>query len=292
MNNDHQNKQPFPAVVSASTGSLDYFPEKETNIFILRLTIYLNGQSYADGKDIKADYFYHWMKNHSGKVPETSPPNIGETLDFFYQLHAEGWHELLVITPSAGMSETKKVVDEAALLLKNKLKIHIFDSGTSAIAEGMMAQKAAKWLRSGLSIDETIQRLSKVRDQSLSIVCISTLNYLVKKKKISIVSGLLGNWLQVCPILQFTNGQIQQAGKVRTTENAHVKVIELIEKSPISIENSEVYTLYCGNKEIYNSLDDKLTKMLGYRVPAFPLSPTVGAFSGPDAVGVAILPKE
>lgn len=279
------------AVVSTSTGSLDYLPNRDPNIFILRLSIYLNQNSYLDGDTLKADKFYHWMLENPNNVPKTAPPDVGDVIDFFFDLHKKGYREALVVTISSAMSETHKNIKEAALLLGNKIKIHLFDSGTSAIAEGMMAQKAAEWLRAGASINTVLENLAILRDNSISIVFTRTLRYLVKNKKISMISGLLGDWLQIHPILQFENGRTHLQDKVRNVDRAIDKIIQHMQTHRHLLTQSDIYILYCGNDDIYHALRDKISQNLNEEPLAFPLSPVVGAYSGPDAVGVAILPK-
>lgn len=279
------------AIVSTSTGSLDYIPNRDPNIFILRLSIYLHDKTYLDGKNLTAHDFYHWMLKNPNSVPKTSPPDVGDIIDFFMDLYKKGYREALVITISSAMSETHNNIKEAALLLGNKIKIHLFDSGTSAIAEGMMAQKAAEWLRSGASIDTVLKKLNQLRNESISIVFTRTLRYLVKNKKVSMISGLLGDWLNIHPILQFENGKTHLQDKARNTSRALDKIIQHMQTHRDLLAQSEIYILYCGNEDIYDALRNKISLHLNEEPLAFPLSPVVGAYSGPDAVGVAILPK-
>lgn len=279
------------AVVSTSTGSLDYLPNRDSNIHILRLNIYLKDQVYLDGQDIEADELYQWMIDNPDVAPKTSPPTMDSVVDFFFGLHKKGYREALVITISEAMSETKKIIEEVAILLSQKIKIHIFDSGTSAIAEGMMAQKASEWLYQGASVQTVLNKLPELRDNSVSFVFTSTLSYLVKNKKISMIQGLLGSWLHIKPILHFENGQVRMQGKVKNINDGLDRIIESMEKHHYPLEDSELYILYCGNDDIYNALYNKISDHFQIQPQSFPLSPVVGAYSGPKAVGVAILPK-
>lgn len=276
------------AVMSTSTGSLDYFRQKDPDIRILRLDVLIDGQAYADGQQMNAENFYQWLLENPDKLATTRPPQFDYISEQLMDLYMSGYTDVIITTIAASLSKTFERVREVAALMQGRLNVHVFDTGSVSVPEGMFAQEASRLLKKGFSVDEVLVKLETLRSKCVIIFGVNSLRYLVKNGRLSMAGGLIGSMLQVKPILKFENSAFTTLQKVRKTENAIEAVTDAVADY---IEGNDVHVsgLYCGNGDLYQEFARRLNDRTGHAIEGYPLSPVAGAHIGPNAFGVTIL---
>ena len=278
-------------VVDTSTGGLDYYPF-EHHIKILRISIFLDHQSYLDGSELKADEFYEILREKPDLIPKTSQPSIGDVIDFFEHLYDQGYDEFYVTTISSKLSGTYNVIKLASEELKDKMHIHVFDTLTVCFSEGLFALEAEKLLKEGKSFNEIDEVLFEKRKHNTIFFAVDSLSYLVKNGRLSNAQAFIGKVLKIKPILQVQEtGHIVSIEKVRNIKNA----LSSISSKVIAYANGrsfDAYILYTGNPKLKTHFIETLKADLGLeKLYEAPSTPVVGAHIGPDVVGVGIFLK-
>lgn len=275
-------------VMSTSTGSLDYFHNKDPDIRILRLDVLINGQAYADGADVDAEGFYQWLLQNPDKLATTRPPEFDYISEQLMDLYMSGYTDVIITTIAASLSKTFERIREVAALMQGRLNVHVFDTGSVSVPEGMFAQEASRLLKKGFSVDDVLSKLETLRSKCVIIFGVNSLRYLVKNGRLSMAGALIGSMLQVKPILKFENSAFTTLQKVRKTENAIEAVTDAV-ADYIEGKDVRVAGLYCGNSGLYEEFAQRVADRTGHVIEGYPLTPVAGAHIGPNAFGVTIL---
>ncbi|QMT30937.1 DegV family protein [Alysiella filiformis] len=279
------------AVAAMSTSGLDYYPHPH-NIALLRLKLILGGVTYSDDpKRFSNEQFVRWVKENELLLPKTSPPNRLEITKFFLNLADQGYEEVIFIAISSKLSKSYQNVLDCIPLLKDKIKIHPFDSKSGTFTEGWLALEAERLLAQGWDVKKVLTRLEVVRNNSYVFFGVDDLTYLVKNGRLSSASQFLANVLRIKPLIRVEkDGTAVVAERVFTTSRAMQALCHRV-KELTSTGKYSVFTLYAGSAELHREMQIMLSEQNGLRnLPAYPITPAIASHVGPYSFGVGIVP--
>ena len=283
-----QSKKHQCAIVCASTSSLDDFEGKPKNIQVLRLHVHTPpNNDYLDGQNLRAQSFYRWMKNNPKILPNTQPPDMESIVETFEYLAKKGYTDIIVPTISSTLSRTYADVSDIARLMRKQVTVHVVDTGTVGIMEGLFSLKANQMLNEHYTPLEIVRRLTVMARQMHIFFVLDSTQYLVKNGRISTMKGALSTIFNIKPILHFHNGSLKQAGKIAKIENAIEHLMKLAKETQEG-RRAQIIGMYSGDSALYKRLEDQLQRSYGVKVPAYPITPVVGAHIGPRAIGLGL----
>ncbi|MGE5391214.1 MAG: DegV family protein [Deltaproteobacteria bacterium] len=271
-------------VITDSTAYLPADILERYNIITVPLNVHLDDNIYKEGVDITNDKFYHLLRS-SNSFPTTSQPSAGEFLDVFSQLKPED--EAIVILISSDLSGTLQSAEVAHRMLSFDLqdRITVVDSRFTAMGLGFQVIKAAEMLELGYSCPGVLQAITEMQARQDIFFIVNDLQYLVRGGRLSKTSGLLGNLLQVKPILYVHEGRIELFDKVRTTEKAlGIMMVEIERKRPL-LERLGVIHVQAPIEAV--KLKHRLEEEFGLPATISEAGPVVGSHAGPGALGIA-----
>ncbi|MBE5881340.1 MAG: DegV family protein [Lachnospiraceae bacterium] len=187
----------------------------------------LDDKVYPDdlGKSISFDEFYQAMAD--GADTKTSQVNVEEFLEYFEPFLKEG-KDILHLSLSSGISGVYNSACVARNVLTEKYpdrKIIVIDSLNACSGYGLLMDKLADLRDEGMDID-TLAKWAE--DNKLNIhtwVIATDLKYLVRGGRVSKTSGMVGNMLNICPVITLNvEGKLVSRMKVRTKK----KVIQAV----------------------------------------------------------------
>lgn len=274
------------------TDSTSYIPEalcKLYDISIVSLNIILEGTSQRE-VELSNDTFYTKLAD-SPTLPTSSQPIPEEMLTTFEKLIQEG-HSVLGIFLSSQMSGTYNSAHLIRTMLLEKYpeaKIQLFDSLTNCMQMGFIAIEAAKLAQVDTSMEEIINHCTYVREHSRFVFTPEVLTYLQKGGRIGGASALLGNFLQIKPILTVNpEGKTDVYTKVRTKKKAVAKLVEILLEdigSPKNLEDIIVHHINCEEegRALATALEERLNKSISIQS----IGPVIGLHVGPGSIGIA-----
>ncbi|HEY8818757.1 MAG TPA: DegV family protein, partial [Candidatus Limnocylindrales bacterium] len=112
-------------------------------------------------------------------------------------------------------------------------EIHVVDSQSASMAEGILAGLGVELVAEGRSAAEIAERLEARTPDMRVYVALETLEYLKKGGRISGPAAAIGTLLSVKPIIRVRDGVVDTVDKVRTRSKARERLIELITERPI-----------------------------------------------------------
>ncbi len=278
--------------VATSTSCLDIY-NHGLNIPVIRLTLNLNGTEYLDGEDIKPIEFYQYLRDNSTVLPKTSQPSVGYLLDFFEKLISDGYEEIFVSTISSKLSSTYSGIVQAAEMLKDKAKFHIFDTKTVCFNEGYFSIVTANMINENKTANEIIAKLEYMRDNNTIFFGVNSLEFLVKNGRLSGAAGFMGKFLQIKPLLQVTTeGTIEAIEKIRTTKKSLELVCQNV-KEYIKGRKAFCNIVFTGQSEHHGFFVEKLKEICNMEnVLEVGCSCVVGSHVGGDIIGLGIFIEE
>ena len=277
------------AVISTSTGCLDYLDIKNENLRILRLKIIMGDNEYNDFIEMTADKFYSMLKEDKSLVPSSSMPSIGEYLEMLESLEKEGYEEVIVLTISSQLSGTYQVCQMGKNQYEGKLKIHVFDTFNAALAEGYLSLEALRLIEEGKTGEEIVTYLEKLRTNRKQYFMVDNLRLFVANGRLSGASGFLGSMFKIKPILEVNaEGKIVSFEKIRTQRKSLSRMVELILEDLKDIKDFIIIYDTSDNLEGINFVKSEINKVYPEcKSIEAPLTPVIGCHTGTGAVAIA-----
>ncbi|HOC08387.1 MAG: DegV family protein [Clostridiales bacterium] len=272
-------------IVTDSTCDLPDEVLKEYNIAVAPLTVRFGQQSFKDRVEITTKEFFEKM-GKSKEVPSTSQVSVGEFTDIFKALGENGG-TVLGLFLSSRLSGTY----QSAVIARNVLgleNIHVMDTKLTTLAQGLVVLKAAQMARNGHSLQEIKDMVTYMSDNMYSIIILGTLTYVEKGGRIGAGTALVGNLLNIMPVVTFSEGEVKLLGKIRGRKRTVSWLVNHIENLGIRLKDRVVGINYIGDSKIVGEVKDALKK--GFNAKEFvvgTVGSVIGTYSGPDmALGV------
>lgn len=279
-------------VLVCGNSGIDYI-DHDYDIPVLRSILFLGDKEYEDYVDITASEFYDRLIQDPSLSPSTAQIATGVALEKYEAMVAKGYDELLVISISEHLSGTYQGCVLAANMLEDT-KVTVFDSKSVTYPEAKMALDAAQMAKEGKSLEEIIERLEFIRDNSMIWFSVETLRYLVKNGRLSGAAGFMGSLMKIKPMLEVTKeGKVESIEKIRTTSKATLRVIEKFLEE-IKGKEVEAFIINTNSDERAKFVSESVLKErpdLG-KIEVYPLTPVVGAHAGPGTVGIGYILKK
>ena len=275
-------------IVTDSTCDLPDEVLKEYDIAVAPLTVRFGQKSFKDRVEITTEEFFEKM-GKSKEVPSTSQVSVGEFTDIFKALGEDGG-TVLGLFLSSRLSGTY----QSAVIARNVLgleNIHVMDTKLTTLAHGLVVLKAAQMARDGHSLQEIKDMVTYMSDNMYSIIILGTLTYVEKGGRIGAGTALVGNLLNIMPVVTFSEGEVKLLGKIRGRKRTVSWLVNHIENLGIRLYDRVVGINYIGDSEIVGEVKDALNK--GFNAKEFvvgTVGSVIGTYSGPDmALGVYFL---
>lgn len=260
---------------------------KQYNMYTIPLKIIYSEREYSDGVDITADEVYSRL---SQEIPKTSLPGGTEIIEKFDQIKADGYEKVLAVTLSSGLSGTHNLVSMLAKEYEG-LEIVVIDTLNIAIAAGFNAIQAAKYIEQGMEFNQLKEVVAKNIFKSKVFFCVDTLEYLQKGGRIGLVASLVGNMLNLKPIISCNEeGIYYNIAKVRGRKKSIDKIIELATEFAATGKKYNVAICHGGAPEEAEAIKAQIMDKLP-GVDTFvdgQISPALGVHTGPGLLGIAI----
>ena len=223
------------------------------------------------------------------EVPTTSLPSMDEIDRLFVKLKEEGYTHVIAVTISAGLSGTNNSV---RLVSENhpEMKFEVFDSLAISLGAGAIILECGEMINLGKSFEEIVRVLPRLREKIKVYYVLDTLKYLIKGGRIGRVSGTIGEFLNIKPIISISKEGIYYTyTKVRGRNQSISKVFDIV-KEALEQRKAKVWVLHGGAKEEAQELYKRVKELPNIIKLGFSdISPVAGVHTGPGLIGVTIM---
>ncbi|MDF2614336.1 MAG: degV family protein [Clostridia bacterium] len=275
------------ALITDSTCGVPQEYVDRYNVHVLRLKIIYKDREYIDGLDITPEEVYNRLDE---ELPTTSMPSVKDAEELFEKLVKEGYTHAIALTISSGLSGTVNSFRIAADHYEDQIKSFIFDSKIISMAVGLAVIEAGKAIASGKSFEEICTLIPKWREKTMLYFTVDTLEYLIKGGRIGRVSGSIGEFLNLKPIIIMDDeGKYTTLTKVRGSKQTLNKLIKLgtdfldRAKCKIVIMTGTMHQEAEILKESFANHPNLVSASIGT------ITPVVGIHSGPRLLALVIM---
>jgi DegV family protein with EDD domain len=221
----------------------------------------------------------------SAELPKTAAPPPPLYNPTFEEAQTNG-EEVVVIAPSSKVSGTVRSAEVAAQDFPT-VKVHVVDSQTIAGNLASLVLLANKWAHEDLNADAIVDRLNEWIPRGRLYFLVDTLEYLQKGGRIGGAKALLGELLQVKPILCVHDGQVEPFEQQRTKRRALARLVEIIEDQCPKNMNANLCVMQADAMEEAEKLVVELKIRLGLsHIPIYELPPAIVVHAGPGVMAV------
>lgn len=276
------------AIVTDSTAFLSEGTRKHPDLSIIPIPVILDGKIFNEGIDIEADEYYDLLKN-SKEFPTTSQPALGEALELYQSLAAQGYDTIISIHLSLGISGFVRNLHTIADAIDG-VKIIPYDSKITSMPMGYMVEAALNLADQGKSLEDILAHLDMIRDHTNAYMIVDDLNNLVRGGRLTNGAALVAGLLKIKPVLTFEDGKIVLFEKIRSSKKAFNRAEEIIGQRKQEYNRPvKMYIIHANNLEV--ALEEK--QKLQEKYPDVPIEighfgPVIGTHLGEKAIGFAI----
>ena len=272
------------AIVTDSASDLDPGRAAALGITIVPLVVSFGAESFKAGVEITTEQFWARMTAPEAPFPKTAASSPGDFQAVYERLFAEGADAIVSVHVASTLSGTIKSAEVAKGLLPDR-EIHIVDSMSASMGQGLLAELGVEMAKLGTSAEEIAQVLTKRRDDIGVYLALDTLEYLKRGGRISGTQAAIGTLLSVKPIIKIADGLVETVDRVRTKGKARERVIELLCERPIE-RLSVLHTTNAGVEEFVPALEARVPGGIDpASVSVDLIGPSVGPHLGPGCVG-------
>lgn len=269
-------------IVTDSTVDLSDEDLLKYDVHVVPLSITIDEEHFLDRVNITPKQFMEKMKN-SKELPKSSQPSVGEFLKVYEQYAKEGY-DILSIHMTGGMSGTVGSAETAAGMVG--ANVRVIDSRFISKALAFQVIEAALLAKRGKSIDEILDRLDEVRQQTQLFVVVNTLENLVRGGRIGKGKAMIGSLLNIKPIASLEGGVYTPVSKARS----HSQVIKFLAQRFAEDAKGKVIKgvglVHADGNELAEKLKAAIIDITGYNdIQIQDTTPIVSTHTGPGAIG-------
>ena len=241
-------------------------------------------ESYHDDRDLDTATFLRKLKA-SRTLPKTAAPEPSFYYPIFEEARKKG-ESVIVVAPTGKASGTVRSAETAAQDFP-AVDIRVVDTQTVSCNLGSLVLVADDMAKAGKSADEIVAKLNDMIPRGRIYFLVDTLEFLAKGGRIGGAKKLLAELLEIKPILQVKDGQVESFEQHRTKKRAVARLVEVVTESCKGGEEAHLCVLQVEAEHPAQALVEELkSKVPVFQIPIYELPPAIVVHAGPKAMGV------
>lgn len=277
------------AWVTDSTSVLDEELRNHPDIYLIPLSVILDGEAYADGEDLTAEELFAKLKTLKDS-PKTSQPAVGAFKELYDQLSKE-YDEIIAVLLSKKLSGTVDSSEQAANLVE--IPVTTIDSKILTYPQTALMKQGIRLAEEGLSVHEIKMELEEIANQNETYVLVGSLEQLHRSGRMSSAKFFLGSVLNIKPIISIVDGALEVKEKARSDKKAKEKIIDYMRSAYEQNKFGEAWLLFGRNPDTANQWKLELEEEFkNIRFSCYPLGAVIGVHAGEDTIGISWYNRE
>jgi DegV family protein with EDD domain len=271
-------------IIADTTCGLPYSVLKERGIPAIPQVVIFGEESFHDDEEFNTAAFLEKLKA-SKELPKTAAPEPPLYYPIFENAKKSG-ESVIVVAPTGRASGTVRSAQTAALEFPG-VDIRVVDTRTISCNLGSLVLVADDMARAGKSADEIMAKLNDLIPRGQIYFLVDTLEYLAKGGRIGGAKRLLAELLEIKPILQIKDGQVESFEQHRTRKRALARLMEVVTEQFKGGEDFHLCVLQVEAEKEAEVLVQELKSRVNVQdIPIYELPPAIVVHAGPKAMGV------
>jgi len=271
-------------IVADTTCGLPRDLMKQRGIPFVPQVVIFGEESYHDDEQMDTATFLQKLKA-SLTLPKTAAPEPPLYYPIFEEAKKRG-ESVVVVAPTSKASGTVRSAQTAAMEFPG-LDVRVVDSLTISCNLGSMVLVADDMAKAGADADEIVKKLNDMIPRGRIYFLVDTLEYLAKGGRIGGAKKLLAELLEIKPILQVKDGQVEPFEQQRTKKRALARLVEVVTEQCKGGDEAYLCVIQVEAEEEAEALAEELkSRVFVSDIPIYELPPAIVVHAGPKAMGV------
>lgn len=274
------------AIVTDTAAYLTAEQIEQFHLVVLPITVILGDQQYPESK-LSLPTFYDYLKTDQ-ELPTTAQVSLGQIEEAYDRLASEGYDEIISIHLSSGITS---FMSNLKMFCKTytKAKIYPVDSLVASAGEANLCLLAGQLIANGQTAVDIVPELERLRDTMDVYFAVDNLSHLARTGRLSNRSAIIGNLLNIKPLLTFNDeGKIIAIGKERTMKKAFHYMTDKLQETLTQVDYPLLVTVINANN---GDLADEWTAAVTdqfpeVRVVQSQLGPAISVHTGEKTMGI------
>lgn len=276
------------AVITDSSVYLEEEYKDRDNLFILDIPIVIEGETYYEGRNLSNKEFYQKMAA-SSELPKTSQPSLARLEELLNDLNKNGYTHVIGLFISKGISGFY----QNSFYLQNEyedMTIKFFDTLITSAPLGYMVETVLNEAKDGLDFEQISNHIDEIIEKTRAYIVVDDLNHLVLGGRLSNGAAIVGNLLNIKPILEFDrDGEIVVLDKVRSSKKAYKRLISIIEDGTKD-GDYKIFVIHSNANDLAEDMVSNLRKEGFDDISIASFGAVIGTHLGENALALAISP--
>lgn len=254
------------------------------SIPLISQVVIFGEESFHDDKELDTATFLQKLKA-AKELPKTSAPEPSQYYPIFEEAGKNG-ESVIVVAPTGKASGTVRSAETAALEFPD-VDIRVVDTQTISCNLGSLVLLADDMAKAGSSADEIVAKLNEMIPRGRIYFLVDTLEYLARGGRIGGAKRLLAELLEIKPILQVKDGQVEAFEQQRTKKRALARLVEVAAEECQGGEDAHLCVIQVEAEKEAEALVTELKARVGVpHIPIYELPPAIVVHAGPRAMGI------
>ena len=271
-------------IVADTTCGLPRELMKQRGIPFVPQVVIFGEESYHDDEQMDTAAFLQKLKAFP-TLPKTAAPEPPLYYPIFEEAKKKG-ESVVVVAPTSKASGTVRSAQTAAMEFPG-LDVRVVDTMTISCNLASLVLVADDMAKAGASADEVVAKLEDMIPRGKIYFLVDTLEYLAKGGRIGGAKKLLAELLEIKPILQIKDGQVESFEQQRTKKRALARLVEVVTEQCKGGDEAHLCVLQVEAEKEAQALAEELkSKVFVSDIPIYELPPAIVVHAGPRAMGV------
>lgn len=285
--------------------SCDLSPElvKEKQLRVVPFYISFDEENYfKENEEIKVHEFYQRMVDHPDIFPKTSLPSVEDYIEAFTPYLQKGIDIICICitTKFSGSYNSASTAKDILLEDYPDARIAVIDATVNTVLQGILVLEAVRMQENGLSYDEVIKEIDRIKGTGRIIFTVGNMDYLIHGGRVGKVMKVAVNALKIRPMIILKEGEIFPFGIARSRKKSIQKILEKTKAHFAEMKESpDDYQIVIGYgydyEEAVEFKKELLASLQTYSnvndVDIFQIGAMIGVHTGPYPLGIGLIRK-
>jgi len=279
------------AIITDSASDMDPGRAASLGIALVPLLVTFGNDTFSAGTEMTREDFWARVTTPGAPIATTAACSPGTFQLAYQKAFDDGADAIVSVHVADALSGTMKAAQVARQSFADR-EIHIVDSQSASMGEGMLAELGVAMSNAGASASEITTALEGRRPDLQVYLALETLEYLKRGGRISGAQAAIGTLLSVKPIIEIKDSRVETTERVRTRGKARERLVELLTVRPMD----RLSILHTTNADPEGFAEQLIPRIPGgidrAKVTIDLVGPSVGPHLGPGCVGAVALYTE
>jgi DegV family protein with EDD domain len=256
------------------------------DIEVIPITITVGNKTYREDDNFDREWFYQTLSRRNGDLTTAAPPPQ-DFLHAYTSMAAEGAETVIGVFTAGSMSS---ICNHARIAASEcvQAQVHVVDSLQISMGTGWLVLYAAECLERGRSVARVLEGLKEIRQRTLVLGVLNSLDYLQRSGRIGRVTRHMADLMKIKPLIAFELGEARLISRVRTYWKATERLVDQVTHSQPFTRLALLHSR--AREAMISRLHAKLSSLSDQdEIPVIDVGAVFATHIGPGGLGVAMV---